>query len=59
LNSDMQMLKEMAEQALAENRAAGNAGAGAAPVAAPGAAPAEPGRHVLLSGYQGLSGDKH
>jgi len=48
LSHDMQMLVEMAEQAIAE--------AGAA--AEPAAPAADPGRHVLLSGYQGLGSDK-
>jgi len=54
LNSDMQMVREMAQQALAERRAGGTAGSAAA--AASADAPADAGKHVLLSGYQGLSG---
>jgi hypothetical protein len=47
LNHDMRMLVEAAEQAIAENNESGEA-----------APAADSSRHVLLSGYQGLSGDK-
>lgn len=48
LNHDMRLLADAAEKALAGNDAA----------AKPAAAAGDPGRHVLLSGYQGTSGDR-
>ena len=55
LNHDMQMLLEMSQQAIAESDA--QAAGAAVPAPAPGVPP-EGGRHILLSGYQGLADGK-
>lgn len=56
LNNDIRMLIELAEQAVDE--AIAEMKEQEEPAAEPEAPAADPARHVLLSGYQGLAGEK-